>query len=43
VGAASTLLLDEHFEAYLRGRIAYVHMVQPDKAARLRSALDALG
>jgi RNA-directed DNA polymerase len=32
-----------HFEAYLRGKIAYVHMVQPDKAARLSSALDALG
>jgi hypothetical protein len=46
VGAASTLLLDEHVvagdERFL-DEIAYVPMVQPEKAARLRSALDALG
>ncbi len=30
-----------HFESYLRGRIAYVHMVEPAKAAALRAKLDA--
>lgn len=32
-----------HFEAHLRGHIAYLHMVDPARAAPLRAALDALG
>ena len=31
-----------NFEAYLRGHIAYLHMVDPKKAAPLLAALDAL-
>lgn len=32
-----------HFESYLRGHIAYLHMVDPAKAAPLLAALDSLG
>ena len=31
-----------HFEAHVRGMVAYLHMVNPAKAAPLRKALDAL-
>jgi retron-type reverse transcriptase len=31
-----------HFAAYLRGRIAWVHMVDPARAAKLKAAFDAL-
>jgi retron-type reverse transcriptase len=31
-----------HFEAYLRGKIAYLAMIDPDKGAALRRELDAL-
>ncbi len=31
-----------HFEAHLRGKIAYLHMVDPQKAAPLLAQLDAL-
>jgi retron-type reverse transcriptase len=31
-----------HFEAWLSGMIAYIHMVNPKQAAPLRAALDAL-
>jgi retron-type reverse transcriptase len=32
-----------HFEAYVRGKVAYLHMVDPERAAPLLRALDALG
>ena len=31
-----------HFEEYLRGKVAYVAMVDPDKGAELAAQLDAL-
>ena len=31
-----------HWEAHLRGRIAYVHMVDPGRAAKLQAAFDAV-
>jgi len=31
-----------HWEAHLRGRIAYVHMVDPARAAKLQAAFDAV-
>lgn len=31
-----------HFEAHVRGMIAYVQMVNPQQGARLKEALDAL-
>jgi RNA-directed DNA polymerase len=31
-----------HFEAHLRGRLAYLHMVDPQKAAPMIAALDAI-
>lgn len=31
-----------HFEAYLRGKIAYVSMIDPEKGAALKQMLDAL-
>jgi retron-type reverse transcriptase len=31
-----------HFEAHLRGKIAYLHMIDPAKAAVLRAKLDAV-
>ncbi|HEX8912504.1 MAG TPA: reverse transcriptase family protein [Humisphaera sp.] len=31
-----------HYEAWVRGMVAYVHMVNPQQAAPLRAALDAL-
>ena len=30
------------FEAWLRGKIAYISMIDPDKGARLRSSLEKL-
>ncbi|UQA58688.1 reverse transcriptase family protein [Polyangium aurulentum] len=32
-----------HFEAYVRGKVAYLHMVDPERAAPLLRALEALG
>jgi hypothetical protein len=31
-----------HFEAWIRGMVAYVHMVNPQQAAPLRQALESL-
>jgi hypothetical protein len=31
-----------HFEAWLRGMIAYVNMANPDQGQKLRAAYDAL-
>ena len=31
-----------HFEAHLRGKLAYLHMVDPEKAAPMLAQLDAL-
>ena len=31
------------FEAYLRGKIAYISMIDPAKGAALRAKLDAVG
>jgi len=31
-----------HFEAYLRGKIAYLHMIDPEKAAPMLAQLDAV-
>jgi len=32
-----------HFESWVRGMIAYIHMVNPDQARPLRAALEGLG
>ena len=32
-----------HFENWLRGMIAYIEMVNPEKGSQLRQAFDALG